>query len=66
MCFCSKRADDVEKDCKNQENSLVVLLLITNRYVTNKNICVGVGIPHEYHIVETRLQDYKKENMERV
>jgi hypothetical protein len=19
MCFCSKRADDVKKDCKNQE-----------------------------------------------
>ena len=28
-------------------------MLITNRYVANKNIFVGVGIQHEYHIVET-------------
>jgi hypothetical protein len=26
---------------------------ITNRDVANKNIFVGVGIQHEYHIVET-------------
>jgi hypothetical protein len=28
-------------------------MLITNRYVANKNIFVGVGIQHEYHIGET-------------
>ena len=38
-------------------------MLITNRYVANKNIFVGVGIQHEHHIVETRPIYNKKKDI---